>query len=100
MRHSAQAAADIKLKSALKFSINFARRGNPAQIVHRNQRARFALAAGKCNLELSAKILCGDAVVTMAVVVALPISAAAQARFGEDFFVDLAELAQRDLRFK
>ena len=42
----------------------------------------------------------GDAVVTLAVVVALAVGAAAQACLGEDFLVDLPGLAQDDLRLE
>ena len=40
-----------------------------------------------------------DAVVALAIVIALPVSALAQALLGEDFFVQLALLAQFNLRF-
>ena len=46
------------------------------------------------------KLLRRQAVVALAIVIPLPIRAAAEARFGEDFLVDLALLAQRDLSFK
>ena len=38
-----------------------------------------------------------DAVVALAIVVALPVGAAAEARLGEDLLIDLALLAQLDL---